>query len=121
MNKQDIRLCIILLIISLLILGIFKLNNKNNPKKAVVYYDNSKVLTIDLSDLKKEEYIINGYNGDIKIEKENGQIRVVEEISPKHLCSKQGWINKSYETIICLPNKVVIDIEDSEELDTIAR
>ena len=50
------------------------------------------------------------------------KIRVVEENSPLHLCSKQGFIDKSYETIVCLPNKVVIKlVSDSEGLDGVVK
>ena len=53
----------------------------------------------------------------MKIEVKNKKIRVITENSPLHLCSKQGFISKSYETIVCLPNKIVIKIENDKNLD----
>ena len=44
---------------------------------------------------------------------ENGKVKVLEENSPKHLCSKQGFIENTHESIICLPNKIIIKIEDN--------
>ena len=46
-----------------------------------------------------------------------------EEESPLHLCSKQGFIEESYESIVCLPNKIVIKISSKKkkDLDTILR
>ena len=32
-----------------------------------------------------------------------------------------GWIDSSYETIVCLPNKIIIKIETSQDLDAIVR
>ena len=50
----------------------------------------------------------------------NKKIKVLKEDSPLHLCSKQGYISKSYESIICLPNKIVIKLENNSDIDVIA-
>ena len=34
--------------------------------------------------------------------------------------AKQGYISKSYESIICLPNKIVIKLENNSDIDVIA-
>lgn len=119
MNKSDLKLVLILLIISLSMLGLIKFTKPNGSKIAQVYYQNDLVLSIPLSQNLNKTYTVHGYNGDVVIEVANDKIRVVEEISPLHLCSKQGWIKETYETIVCLPNKVVIKIEASDELDAI--
>lgn len=118
MNKHDIILCISLIFIGLFIYGIIYLTNSEGSK-AIVYYENKEVLSVDLSINNK--YTVTGYNGDVNLEVIDGKIRVTDEISPLHLCSHQGFISKSYESIICLPNKVVVKIEDSDEIDTIVR
>ena len=118
MNKFDIILCITIFILSGL-LYLFSIN-KDNGEYAVVYYDHDEILKIDLKDKEKRTYTVNGYNGEILIETVDGKVRVVDEISPKHLCSKQGYISNSYDSIICLPNKVVIEIVN-DEVDTVVR
>lgn len=119
MNKNDVYLVAIILgIVVLLFLGL-KLNEKKNVTKALVYYDNELVLTIDLLTDEKE-YVVDGYNGPVSIYAGNGKIKVEEEDSPLHLCSKQGYISKSYESIVCLPNKIVITL-DNNELDTVVK
>lgn len=120
MNKTDIKVCIIILIISLIILGIFKINNKKN-KEAIVYHGNDILLKIDLLDKTRREYTVSGDNGDVLIETVDGKIRVIEENSPRHLCSKQGYIKDSMESIICLPNRIVIEIDAIEELDAVVK
>ena len=89
----------------------------------MVYYDNNLVLTIDLNESEEKIYIVDGFNGEVKIIAGNGKIKVDEEESPLHLCSKQGFIEESYESIVCLPNKVVIKISSKKkkDLDTILR
>ena len=110
MNKQDIILCLSIFIIALLVLVFIRLPKKGNA--AIVYYDNKEILKINLK--IDNTYTVEGYNGDVTLEVSNGKIKVSDEISPKHLCSRQGYISNSYESIICLPNKIVVKIDDSE-------
>lgn len=112
MNKNDIKLVVIVLIVIVLLFSLTLFKKKANI--ANVYYENELILEIDLSINKT--YEVDGYNGKIKIEVLNNQIRVVEENSPYHLCSKQGFVSKSGESIICLPNKIIIELP-SDELD----
>ena len=79
------------------------------------------ILKIDLSEDEKI-YEVEGYNGPIIIKAGNGKVMVEEEDSPKHLCSKQGYISKNYESIICLPNKIIVKIETKDgNIDTIIK
>lgn len=120
MNKQDFFLIIFILIIVSLIGLIFKLTEKTNVNKALVYYEDKLVLTIDLT-LKETKYTVKGYNGPVAITAGNGKVKVEDEDSPLHICSKQGYISKSYESIVCLPNKIVIKLEDNSSLDAIVK
>ena len=110
MNKSDFKLVGILLIISLIgILG-FKFFSKSGTS-AYVYHDGNLILTIDLS--VDKEYVVDGDLGDVVIVVRDGKIKVEEETSPLHLCSKQGFIDSSTQSIVCLPNKIVINIGDN--------
>lgn len=115
MNKSDLKLIIILLII-LISAIIIIIGTSTKSDKAVVYHNNELIKTIDLKINK--DYIINGDNGKIKIIVNNNRIKVASENSKNHLCSKQGYISHSYESIICLPNKVVIKIIGKSNIDT---
>ena len=121
MNKNDIKLIIVVLIISIVSLGLIFVLKNDNPKAALVYYENELVLKIDLSIAGIHEYKVDGYNGDVVIKTRDGKIKVEEEDSPLHICSRQGWIDESYEVIVCLPNKIVIKIEDEKEIDTVVK
>ena len=107
MNKNDWILIIIIIFISLSLLLFFKLTNQES-NQALVYNDNKLILTIDLT--KDDKYQVMGLNGEVDIEVKNNQIRVTSETSNYHLCSKQGYISKSWETIVCLPNKIIIRV-----------
>lgn len=121
MNKSDKKLIFILLIIIGLIFLILYFSKTDKPKKALVYYKDELVLTIDLSQTGKKNYTVLGELGNVVIEQDDNKVRVVEENSPNHICSKQGFIKESYEVLICLPNKVVIKIDDNNDIDTIVK
>ena len=118
MNKKDVYLTATILAISflgLLCVDIFK----HGGSEVVVYYKNNIILNVPIS--QDEIYKVNGTLGDVTIEVNNNKVRVNEETSPRHLCSNQGWISKTYETIICLPNEIIIKIEGSNSLDGVVK
>ena len=123
MNKSDIKLIVILCFMAIILFSVIAFSNKKTNKKALVYYDNNLIKTIDLNVDETVNYEVDGYNGKLKLVVQNGKIKVEEENSPLHLCSKQGFIDKTYESIICLPNKIVIKIvsDNKENYDTIIR
>lgn len=110
---------ILLIVIVVLIAGIsfILLDKETDTLVAKVYYEDELKLTIDLNENK--EYDVEGYNGNVHIVVLDKKIKVEEENSPKNLCSKQGFISASYQTIVCLPNKIVITIEDDNSIDTV--
>ena len=121
MNKNDLKLLGIVLIVIMIIFGMFLVFDNDNKKYALVYYEDNLVLTIDLNLEQEKDYKVMGYNGEIIIKAKNNKVKVEQENSPLHICSKQGWIEKSYEAIVCLPNKIVIKIEDKKEIDTVVK
>ena len=56
----------------------------------------------------------NGDNGNTnRVEIKDGRVRMIEASCPNHLCIRQGWISLEGQSIVCLPNKVVVRIEGS--------
>lgn len=62
--------------------------------------------------------------GDTKVcEIKDGYVTMTEADCPDHLCMKQKRISKTGGTIVCLPNRVVLEIvsgESSEGPDVVA-
>ena len=55
----------------------------------------------------------------------NGEVRMMDADCPDHLCMKQKAVDSTGGTIVCLPNKVVIEgekgdssVEEAPEFDT---
>jgi len=115
MNKNDIKLILLLI---LLLIGFFTFKKISNfeEKIAKIYYNDMIIETISLSN--DGFYKVKVYNGDVVMEVKDNKIRVVEEISERNLCSKQGF----EDVIICLPNKIVVKVESSDsELDGVVK
>lgn len=107
MNKNDIKLVLFLVLI-ILVFFLIKILNNSKEKCANVYYNDEliKTISLDIDGI----YSVDGYNGEVVMEVKNNKIRVIEEISKKNLCSKQGY----GDVIICLPNKIIIKVENNE-------
>lgn len=118
MNKNDFKLIMVVLGFSILMFLLMNANKKD-VNTAVVYYDNDEVMSMSLSENK--EYIVEGELGEVIIEVKDNKVRVNEENSPRHLCSKQGWISKQNESIICLPNRIIIMIKAEDDLDAVVK
>ena len=65
-------------------------------------------------DLEKEQ-IIEIQNTNV-CEIKDGKVRMISAECPDKLCKRQGPIHKSGETIVCLPNKVVLEITGKGDL-----
>ncbi len=58
-------------------------------------------------------------NGNIIIEIKDNRVRVKKSDCPDKLCVKKGWIKNPGEFIICMPNKMVIQITGDDNYDSI--
>ena len=70
--------------------------------------------------LKKEQEVeINETN---RLIIEDGQVDMIEADCPDQICVEHISISKNKETIVCLPNKVIVEIDGGEdaEIDAVA-
>ena len=137
----------VFLLISITSLVILKSYTKPVSKGsiAVITYNNERIMEISLDDPTRYKELVDNvfvsttkdndsylftYNIYNKDEKENydlvvevvdSKIRIKEETSKKHVCSKMGYIKNRYESLVCLPNNFIITIEDLSlsEIDNI--
>lgn len=64
------------------------------------------------------EVNINGTNTAVI---ENGDVYMKSASCPDKLCVHQGRISDSSKKIVCLPNKVIIEVIKKSEIDTVVR
>lgn len=137
MKKTDVILLSTIGILALLAYFILQITVNNSALedgKAIVIFDDRRVLEISLEDgshkilnpslgitVDEENflYTIPDTNGthDLVIEYKDHKVRVKEEVSPQNICSKQMWSNSPLEPITCIPNNLVIIIEKATDPD----
>ncbi len=123
MQKLKIKIADYFIVGFVLLLGLigfwFNLQEAgaSGQKYAVIYVENEQVTELSLSPGDSFDYSLNfGRNeqNTAAIEVEDGRIRMLpmgEELCPRAICSHTGWIEHSYESIVCLPNQIMIVFE----------
>lgn len=112
-NRYDLILIIFILIFSIGSFFYMDAFIESEGKLANIYYDNQLIVTMDLNEngtylLKKEKYP--DLLDDLEVEVKNGSIRISKETSPNHICSKQGATSSPTMPLVCLPNKVFVEV-----------
>ena len=124
MRKQKTAVIILILII-VLSAGMIVLRGilTSKDKTAVIYQNGKVIREINLDEINEHiEFTIEGGDGqtnDVRAEK--GRIRITGASCPDKICVHQGWIENGIVPIVCLPNKVTIEIRGGEsEIDGLA-
>jgi len=131
LTVYDKILIIVIIVISLIMIAypfISAYFSNNEEQNSFIYIkDSSKeVKRIPFSETYQEEPMIikvEGPLGTSIIEAHNGRVRLKEapEEDPAKICEKTGWISKPGPSIICVPNKVSIWIEQTNsDLDAVS-
>ena len=62
-----------------------------------------------------EDNVININNGTNVLEIKNGAVRMIEADCPDQICVNHKAISEVNESIVCLPNKIVVEIVGQDE------
>lgn len=103
LKKGDIVIiaaALILAVLSAVLIGVFSASGKT----VTVKQDNKVVYEGSLFEDKTVK--LDGNTAVI----EDGKVRMKSADCKNHYCIKQGEISKTGESIVCLPNKVIIEI-----------
>jgi hypothetical protein len=66
--------------------------------------------------LNKDRIIhLTGLLGNMAIEIKNNQVRILETNCPEKLCRLRGWVKLTGDSIVCVPNKVIVKIKDKKQ------
>ncbi len=117
LTKGDKFLIVFVVILTFISLGFIKKQGFSNSSKYISVQVNGK-------EIKKIIFDKNIVGNTIPIETEYGynlieigdeRVRVIEASCPDKIDVKQGYISNIGETIVCLPNKLVIEIKGMEK------
>lgn len=114
MGKRDLILILILLAICLSVFGIWKIRHRTAGAQAVVTVNGKVYGTYSLSESQKIPIRIHGTTANV-LQISDGYAKMTEADCPDKLCVHQGRIHAEGETIVCLPNKVVVSIQGGKD------
>ena len=130
MKKIRIKIADYFIIGSIIITGLvglwFNLQEVSaaEQKYATVHLKNEQVAELSLSPGESYEYELSfGEDNQhtAKIEVADGRVRMLpmgEDLCPQAICSHTGWIEHSYESIVCLPNQIMINLKNISPAET---
>ena len=111
-KKRDIILALMMILLGIAGYGVIRLGQKKGSQ-VVIYVDQKEIGRYDLdTDTTKEIQAAKGTN---TLVIENSMAYVTDADCPDQLCVHQKAASKNHESIICLPNKVVVEVDGSEE------
>lgn len=112
MKRNDLFLLMGVLLISALGFLGFSIASKNTSAKVVVTVDGEEFGIYSLEE--EQEIQINDTN---RLVIRNGKADMVSADCPDQICVDQRAISRDLETLICLPNKVIVQITDGEQAE----
>lgn len=111
LTKADIVLFIILMILGGVSSAYFSLS-ENSGQTVVIESDKKPYATYSLSEDKR--VVVTSKNGTNTVVIEDGKVYVTDSSCKNQVCVKHTAISRSGESIVCLPNKLVVSIEGKE-------
>lgn len=115
MKKNDYLLIAGIILVAGIVLIWNSFIKGDQGAKAVVYVDGEISASYDLN--KNAEYVIETERGKNLLVIKDRKADVTEADCPDELCVKQHSIDQTGETIVCLPHRVVVEIEGAGESD----
>ena len=116
MKKKDMILISVILLIAPGSLAAVHLLQGQAGAQVNIYIDGDLEHTLPLSEDRELEIDNSlGYN---KIVVSGGQVRVTQADCPDKICVHHAAISHDKETIVCLPHKLVVEIEGGEDSGT---
>jgi hypothetical protein len=122
MTKTDQKLLLVLLIIGLLacVLNRFYFHPQTQSNQVVIKVKGEIIKTLTLREGEPlQRLMIEGKRGQAIVETKGLKVRMLEAPCPDQICVKQGWIDRPRQTIICVPNEIIIYINAEAFLDGI--
>lgn len=120
MRKSDLILIVIIVVAAGGLYFSGMLRPHEIGAEAVIYSNGNEYKRLSLSE--NTEFEVN-INGDINIVKIfNGEADIIDANCPDKICVSQKNISLVNQTLVCLPHKVVVEIEGSQEseIDAVA-
>ncbi len=114
-GDQVLIICVLLGIVSVIPF----LRGEPNGRWAILRLEGKVIERLELH--KDRKLTIQGPLGETVLEVQQGRLRVLRSPGPQQICVRQGWIQKPGEALICLPNRISVEIPGHSGIDGITR
>lgn len=117
-RKHDLLLVLAVLAAAVLLFAGRKLFFSKSPAAVTVSVDGAEVMTLDLNQ-DCDEIIESPGGGTNRLVIKDGAVHMEEASCPDKVCIKQGAVSETGQSIVCLPNRVIVTITgtDSQKTD----
>lgn len=119
-QKKQAAAGILLAVILAAVLGCLWLLPGPEGSAVQIVQDGEVLYTFDLADMEDQTFDVEYEGRANTIQVEGGRIRVLEAECPDQTCVHMGWL-ASAAPIVCLPNHLVIEYVQDQELDAVVR
>ena len=121
-SRNDVIVIIVILAVLAWVEILFSLNREKIGDTVIVTVDGETYGTYSLWEEQEVPIMIDGVERNYLVIRD-GMADMTKADCPDKLCVHQRAISKTNETIVCLPNKVVVQIAGSKEseFDSIAK
>jgi hypothetical protein len=106
LNAADMAVAV--LVIALSIAPLFSFNKKPAAGALVNIYEDGRMV-------KQAELSIDAVYKvkNVEIQVEAKKVRILRSDCPHQICVHTGWISSPAQTIVCVPNKVLVEIKNN--------
>ena len=111
MKKQDGILILVLLAAGAVFFLGFRLWNRRAPEDVGVYVGEEEYVRFSVKE--DREFLIETERGRNRLIIKDGKADVTEASCPDKICVHQSPISQTGETIVCMPNRVIVTIEQA--------
>lgn len=120
MKKGDFVVIVGALLLALFVFLQTGITDTFDHKYLSIQVDGEEIARYEYDDHTKKDIPVQSKFGYDLVRIADGKVRIVEADCRDGLCIKQGTIEEPGETIICLPNRLVVEIVGSNgDLDTV--
>lgn len=113
LKKQDGILILALLVTAAVFFLGYRFWNRESPEEVVVYVGEQEYARFSVGE--DTELLIETENGTNRLMIKEGEADVIEASCPDKICVHQSPISETGETIVCMPNRVIVTIEQASQ------
>jgi hypothetical protein len=118
MKKGDIIIIVVVSIVSMALwLGFNLFQDTSNQKSVVIKSEGAIVAEIPIDATTSASYVVENKYGYNEIRIEDGKVFIHSADCKNQLCVTEGVIQEPGRSLICLPNRVVVEIVGKREDD----